>query len=142
MDVGALADALVEEYRDLGQPVEMESGERQVLSVRPNLLRRAIRNLVDNAVTYGGSARVAVRRAGGELLIEIRDHGPGIPEDQLAAVLEPFHRLEASRNRDTGGSGLGLAIARAVAETHEGELRLRNAPEGGLIATLALPVRG
>ncbi|HEY0044876.1 MAG TPA: ATP-binding protein [Allosphingosinicella sp.] len=142
MDVAALADALVEEYRDLGQPVEMESGERQVLSVRPNLLRRAIRNLVDNAVKYGGSATVAVRRAGGELLIEISDRGPGIPEDQLAAVLEPFHRLEASRNRDTGGSGLGLAIARAVAETHEGELRLRNAAEGGLIATLALPVRG
>ena len=141
MDVAALADAVVEEYRDLGQPVEMERGERQVLSVRPNLLRRAVRNLVDNAVKYGGSARVAVRTEGGELLIEVRDPGPGIPEDQLHAVLEPFHRLEASRNRNTGGSGLGLAIARAVAETHEGELRLANGAGGGLVATLALPVR-
>jgi signal transduction histidine kinase len=141
MDVAALADAVVEEYRDLGGPVEMEAGARQVLGVRPNLLRRAIRNLVDNAVKYGGSARVAVRREGSELLIEIRDSGPGIPEDQLAAVLEPFHRLEASRNRDTGGSGLGLAIARAVAETHEGELRLANGAGGGLIATLALPAK-
>jgi signal transduction histidine kinase len=139
MDVSALADAVVEEFRELGCDVEMEEGERHVLGVRPNLLRRAIRNLVDNAVKYGGAARVAVRSEGGNLLVEVRDRGPGIPEERLSDVLEPFARIEESRSRETGGSGLGLAIAKAAAETHGGALRLVNAPGGGLVATLVLP---
>ncbi|WP_167737326.1 ATP-binding protein [Sphingomonas parva] len=140
VDVTALVDALVEEYRELGRDVSLdEDAVRQVLDVRPNLLRRAVRNLIDNAVKYGGSARVSVLRSDAALEIAIRDAGPGIAEDRLAAVLEPFARLEESRSRDTGGSGLGLAIARAAAEAHGGTLRLANAPEGGLVATLALP---
>ncbi|PSJ37268.1 ATP-binding protein [Allosphingosinicella deserti] len=139
MDVAALADALVEEFRELGKDVEMEEGARQVLTIRPNLLRRAVRNLIDNAVKYGGAARVSVGPAGNRIRIEVRDSGPGIPEEQLAGVIEPFARMEQSRSRDTGGSGLGLAIAKAAAETHGGTLILRNAPEGGLIACLEFP---
>ncbi len=139
MDLTALADAVVEEFRDAGQPVELGSSERQVACVRPNLLRRAIRNLIDNAVKYGGSADVKVAPSGAEVAIEVCDRGPGIPQEALGEVLEPFHRLEASRNRETGGSGLGLTIARAVALNHGGRLELENRVGGGLKARLLLP---
>jgi signal transduction histidine kinase len=136
MDVTALADTLVEEYRELGHDVALEPSDRQVLTIQPNLMRRAIRNLVDNALKYGGSARVTVRSEGGNLLIEVRDSGPGLPPEQLQRVLEPFYRVEESRSRETG---VGLAIARAIAESHGGALNLENAPGNGLIAGLAIP---
>ena len=139
VDLAALADALVEEYRDLGRDAAMEASERQVAEVQPNLVRRAVRNLVDNAIKYGGSASVSVRREGGDVSIAVRDHGPGMPPDELARAAEPFHRAEASRSRDTGGAGLGLAIAKAVAESHGGALKLANAEGGGLVATLVFP---
>jgi signal transduction histidine kinase len=139
VDLAALADAVVEEYRELGADVAMEPSGRQVAEVQPNLVRRAVRNLVDNAIKYGGSARVSVRRDGSELLIEVRDSGRGMPPEELARAAEPFHRAESSRSRETGGAGLGLAIARAVAESHGGTLRLANAEGGGLVATLMLP---
>lgn len=138
-DLAALADATVEDYRELGRDVALELSERQVVAVQPNLVRRALRNLIDNALVYGGNARVRVRRDGDTVLIEVMDNGPGLPEEELERVLEPFHRAEASRNRETGGTGLGLAIARAVADNHHGALRLANRPEGGLVATLAFP---
>ena len=75
------------------------------------------------------------------LLVEVADHGPGLGEDQIGRVLEPFYRVEGSRNRETGGAGLGLAIAKAVAESHGGALRLRNGAAGGLVATIALPAQ-
>jgi signal transduction histidine kinase len=139
VDLAALADAVVEEYRDLGRDAAFEPSPRQVAEVQPNLVRRAVRNLVDNAVHYGGCARVSVTRAGEEVRIEVRDQGPGLPADALADVAEPFRRLEGSRSRETGGAGLGLAIAKAVAESHGGELRLANGEGGGLVATLVLP---
>jgi len=139
MDVTALADAVVEELRDLGRPAAFAESARTVLAVRPNLLRRAIRNLADNAVTYGGSARVRVESDAETVRIYVEDEGPGIPPARLAEVLEPFRRLEASRSRDTGGAGLGLAIARAVAAAHGGRLELANRGTGGLRATLVLP---
>jgi signal transduction histidine kinase len=139
VDVEALADAVVEEFRTLGQDVEMEPGERRVADVRPNLMRRALRNLIENGVKYGGGARVAVRDAGGEVAIEIADSGPGIPEEEIGNVQEAFVRLEGSRNRTTGGSGLGLALARSAAHAHGGRLELVNRPEGGLLARLLLP---
>lgn len=142
MDLAALADSLVEEYRDLGRPVEMVASPRLVASVQPNLIRRAIRNLIDNAVTYGASAAVRVEVQAGAAAIIISDRGPGLAQDQLEAVLDPFTRAESSRNRDTGGSGLGLSIARAVAIGHGGDLTLRNAPDGGLVATLSVPLSG
>ncbi len=139
MDITALADALVEEYRELGRPVEMASSASLVVAIQPNLMRRAIRNLIDNAVAYGSSATVRVAAANGAAIVTVSDRGPGLPADQLEAVVNPFHRAEKSRNRDTGGSGLGLAIARAVAESHAGSLRLENAAQGGLIALLSIP---
>jgi len=139
MDVTALVDALCEDYAELGHDVAMMPSERLVLAVQPNLLRRAIRNLVDNALKYAGSARLQIRRAGRVVEIAVLDNGPGLPLGELERVLEPFYRVESSRSRETGGSGLGLAIARAVAESHGGTLTLANRPEGGLAAVLRLP---
>lgn len=140
MDLGALADAVAEEFRLLGAEVAMENGGRVVAPVRPALLRRALRNLIDNALAYGGDAALRVSRAGGEATIAVEDRGPGIAEEALDSVQEPFRRLEASRNRDTGGTGLGLAIARAVAASHGGRLVLENRAGGGLSARIVLPV--
>jgi len=111
------------------------------VNLRPTAIRRALRNLIDNALRYGTRAEVALVRQGGEAVITIADHGPGLPEDQLEAVFEPFVRGEASRSRATGGVGLGLAIARSIARAQGGEVTLANRPEGGLLATLRLPLR-
>jgi signal transduction histidine kinase len=140
IDVSALVDAVVEELRALGHEVTFHEGARQTASVQPNLLRRAVRNLIDNGVKYGGSAEVAVRGGERSIAIEVADRGPGIPEAEFGKVQEPFVRLEASRNRATGGSGLGLALARAAAEAHGGRLELENRPGGGLLARILLPI--
>ncbi|KNG95030.1 histidine kinase [Pseudaestuariivita atlantica] len=108
--------------------------------VRPVSLKRALRNLIDNAARYGGGAEVGLKRDGDAAVISISDNGPGLPEDQLEAVFEPFRRLEASRSRDTGGSGLGLAIARTILRAHGGDVILRNRETGGLIASVELPL--
>jgi len=139
VDLNALADAVVEEFRALGHEARFEETERRTASVQPNLLRRAVRNLIDNAVKYGGSAEVAVRAAASMVAIEVADRGPGIPEADFGNVQEPFVRLEASRNRGTGGSGLGLALARGAAEAHGGRLELENRDGGGLLARILVP---
>ncbi|MEA3009593.1 MAG: two-component system, OmpR family, response regulator [Sphingomonadales bacterium] len=143
VDIPALVDALVEDYRALGRDVELVPGGRHVAAVQPNLLRRAIRNLVDNGLAHGGgSVRIAVHAAGARVAIEVRDSGAGLSEAMLARAGEAFYRGEESRSRETGGAGIGLAIVRAVAENHGGELRLANLPDGGLAATLELPAEG
>lgn len=141
VDLAALADAVVEEFRDLGLGALFRPSPRAVLAVQPNLLRRALRNLVDNALTYGGGAAVTVEERPGEIEIRVEDEGPGIPAERLEEVLEPFRRLDSSRNRESGGAGLGLAIAQAVAQAHGGRLVLANRAEGGLRAALVLPKR-
>jgi signal transduction histidine kinase len=112
---------------------------RAVLAVQLNLLRRALRNLIGDALIHGGSASVAVEWGGEEIEIRVEDDGPGIPAERLEEVLDPFRRLETSRNRESGGAGLGLAIANAVAQAHGGRLLLTNRAEGGLRAALILP---
>jgi len=92
-------------------------------------------------VNFGTRAAIVVED-GTELVIRVRDQGPGIPEAELERVFEPFHRLESSRNRAGGGTGLGLTIARDIAQAHAGTLSLSNRPEGGLEAALTLPRRG
>ena len=110
------------------------------LSARPLALKRCIGNLVNNAIQYGGNVRVFASETEEAVVITITDSGPGIPEQQLEAVFEPFYRLETSRNRETGGTGLGLSIARNIALSHGGDLQLVNRPEGGLKAILSLPL--
>lgn len=138
VDVSALAEALVEDQRALGRPVDFRPSPPAVAAIQPALVRRALANLVDNAVVYAGSAEVAVHTDGATVSITVTDRGPGIPAADRARVLQPFHRLEGSRNRATGGSGLGLAIAQSVAESHGGRLLLRDAQPSGLEVTLEL----
>ncbi len=139
IDVAALVDTVVEEFHALGQPVEMAGGARAIGRIQPNLIRRAVRNLVENAVKYAGAAHVAVRAVDSGIAIEVADDGPGIPEAELARAQEAFYRVEPSRSRETGGSGLGLTLARAAAQAHGGDLQLANRPEGGLLARILLP---
>ncbi|QHL91720.1 HAMP domain-containing protein [Sphingomonas changnyeongensis] len=140
IDLPALIDSLVEEFEDLGADVAFAPAGRLTVAIRPTLIKRALRNLVENALKYGGCARIDVERDGdGGVAVHVADDGPGIPPDRIEAMFEPFTRLETSRSRETGGAGLGLALARAIAEGHGGGIRLVNRPGGGLQATLKLP---
>lgn len=138
LDIQALADSVAEDARDRGGEVGVEGGAAPIEGL-PHALRRCLDNLVDNAIRYGQRATIALIDGPGRLVIEVRDAGPGIPENRIAQVMEPFVRLETSRNRGSGGVGLGLSIAREAARRNGGELVLRNAPSGGLIARLTLP---
>lgn len=139
VDLAALVDAVVEDFRDLGQEVGFEEADRLPMHLRPALIRRAVRNLIENAIKYAGSAEVLLRTSPGSADIIVRDNGPGIPADRIAEVFEAFTRLEGSRNKETGGIGLGLALARAIVREAGGDIRLENRPEGGLAATISLP---
>lgn len=142
-DLASLLGELVGDYRAMGRPVDLAAeGALVTRTVRPASLRRALRNLIDNAVTYGGSATVGLAEStDGNVTISIDDNGPGIPPDRIAEMMEPFARAESSRNRDTGGSGLGLALARAIVLAEGGALALVNRPEGGLSAQIMLPAQ-
>jgi len=140
LDVGALVESIVEDWRAMGHEVAVRGSAQATYEGHPGALRRCIDNLVSNAIRYGDRARIAVLDDPRRLRIEVEDDGPGIPEDALERVFEPFYRLEASRNRASGGSGLGLSIARNIARWHGGELRLRNrAQHKGITAELDLP---
>ena len=139
-DLYALLVSVVEEFEDMEEPVALLEGEHIPAPVHLTWLKRGVRNLVSNALRYGGTAEIALSREGSHAVISVEDDGPGIPEDRIAEMLEPFTRGEASRNRATGGAGLGLTIARAVAEQHGGSLVLANRQQGGLRAELRLPL--
>jgi signal transduction histidine kinase len=139
IDLAAFMESLVFDYQDTGKPVTLASQAAATLTTRPHALRRILTNLIDNALKFGGDADVRVETsADGVVTIRVLDKGPGIPEDQLGAVLQPFYRLEQSRNRGTGGTGLGLAIAHQLAVAVGGTLTLRNRDGGGLSAELRL----
>lgn len=139
VDMAALIDAVVEDFRDIGNDVAFEESPRLKMRMRPSLMRRAVRNLIENAVKYAGAAEVRLAPGETTVAIEVADRGPGIPVDKLAAVFDPFTRLETSRNRDTGGIGLGLALARAIVSDAGGQITLANREGGGLLATITLP---
>lgn len=138
VDVAALAHSLADDHQDMGHDVAVR-GHAAPLPVQAGALRRCLDNLVGNAVRYGGAAELALHDGPEQLRITVRDHGPGLPDAELARVMAPFYRVEASRNRDSGGVGLGLTIAQDIVRRHGGQLRLSNAPEGGLLAEVLLP---
>lgn len=139
MDLTALVDAVCEDYRTSDEPVAFEPGARITLVCRPVAIRRALRNVIDNALTYGGQAEISLEDDPDQIAIEISDRGPGIDEADMSTVFEAFVRLEPSRNRDSGGAGLGLAIARTVVRSHGGDITLRNRSAGGLVVRMVLP---
>jgi signal transduction histidine kinase len=138
-DLTALVESVVDDMADAGRDVAMESAQPILFECRPTALKRVVTNLIDNAVKYGGKARVAIREAAKAVEVTIDDNGPGIPAEELARVFQPFYRVEGSRSRETGGVGLGLAIAQSLVERHRGSLTLANRPEGGLRARITLP---
>jgi signal transduction histidine kinase len=139
VDLAALVDAVVEDFRDIGADVSFEEPPRLRMRLRPTLFRRAVRNLIENAIKYGGAVEVSLEHTASRVMVCVADRGPGIPPDKLEAVFDPFTRLEGSRNRDTGGIGLGLALARAIVRDAGGEIALANRDGGGLAATITLP---
>ncbi|SEJ06266.1 Signal transduction histidine kinase [Sphingomonas sp. OV641] len=139
VDLNALVDAVVDDFHDLGAEVLFEADARLRMHLRPTLFRRAVRNLIENAIKYAGSAEVTILREPTTIRVCVADRGPGIPEDGLVKVFDPFTRLETSRNRETGGIGLGLALAQAIVQDAGGTITLANRPGGGLVATIALP---
>ncbi|MBU1424753.1 MAG: HAMP domain-containing protein [Gammaproteobacteria bacterium] len=140
LDLDSLLDSLCSDAVEAGQQVVY--GERCAARLRahPLALRRALSNLLDNAVKYGQRAEVSLNCDARQCHIRIRDFGPGIPPQLLETVFTPFYRIEHSRSRETGGTGLGLAIARNIVQRHNGELALTNHPEGGLQAEVTLPL--
>lgn len=139
LDLGALAASVVHDLAEMGAPATVEAEPGVMGLAEPLNLRRAVGNLVENAVKFAGQARVRVLTQNGQALIRVEDDGPGMPEADLEAVFEPFRRAEPSRSRETGGAGLGLAVARGIARAHGGDVVLANRPEGGLVAVLSLP---
>jgi len=139
VDLSALVESLCTDLDEMGEPVKWDISSPAPINCRPNEIRRAVRNLVENAVAYGGEADVRIKDAPGGYEILVEDRGPGIPEGDQARVFEPFVRLESSRNLETGGTGLGLTLVKAIAEGHGGDVRLENRPEGGLRARMRLP---
>ena len=137
-----LVGELAADYHERGKDVAVAEIANADVMVRPMLLKRALRNLVDNALAYGVRERLSVVVDGGQARIVVSDDGAGLSDEQIRTLIEPFARGEQSRNRATGGAGLGLSIARDIAEGEGGTLTLGNRDGGGLDAVIALPVRG
>jgi len=139
IDPDALLESLVFDYIDAGQKLELHGKVGHPIISRPNALRRVLINLIDNALKFSTQVEVSVSAgADGRTTILVLDNGPGIPEEDLETVFQPFYRVEASRNRDTGGTGLGLAIAKQLTLAMNASLTLHNRATGGLEARLVL----
>ena len=140
LDVQALLLSIADDQEACGHHVPVH-GTALPIAAQPCALRRALGNLVENAIRYGGAAELHVIDSPTLLCIEVRDRGPGLAEAELVKVLAPFYRVEGSRNRDHGGVGLGLSIASDIVRRHGGTLKLRNGEGLGLVAMIALPRR-
>jgi len=139
VDLSALVESLCTDLDEMGEPVKWDLHAPAPINCRPNEIRRAVRNLVENAVAYGGEADVKITDTPGAYEILVEDKGPGIPDADNQRVFEPFVRLESSRNAATGGTGLGLTLVKAIVEGHGGAILLENRENGGLRARLHLP---
>jgi two-component system, OmpR family, sensor kinase len=139
-DLNALAQDCAAGFAETGEAAAFDGGEPLPVHADPTALRRALGNLIANALQYGGGTRVRAFAAEGRAVVTVEDDGPGVPPDELEAVFEPFHRGERSRSRETGGAGLGLTVARQAARAGGGDVTLANRPDGGLTARLDLPL--
>lgn len=143
VELAALVAVEVHDRHVQGAAVDLVTDERvrNVVVLGDRLaLRRVFANIIDNALAYGHAAHVRTALKDGAVVVSIGDEGSGIPPDQRQTVLEPFHRLEKSRNRATGGAGLGLAVVRSLVEAHGGTIEIGAAPGGGTRVSVTLPV--
>lgn len=139
VDIATILETVSDQLVDTGHDVVLAGLPHVSLRCKPLAIKRALSNLIENAVKYGRRARVALAERGDEIVITIADDGPGIPEEELERVFDPFYRLEASRSRETGGTGLGLTVARTAIRAHGGDVRLHNLDPCGLCVTVTLP---
>lgn len=139
IDIAVMMATIAEDFEDRGYDARYEGPEHLEIALRVGGMRRALINLVENAIHYGQRARLSLRRDEGGIVLAVEDDGPGIPADKIRAVLQPFVRLDEARARNTHGLGLGLAIAAGAAARDDGELVLRNRATGGLRAEIRLP---
>ncbi|HEY2445316.1 MAG TPA: ATP-binding protein, partial [Rhizomicrobium sp.] len=140
IDLAALIESLCTDLDEMGEPVSWSMHAAAPITCRPNEIRRAVRNLIQNAIAYGKHADVCLDAKPDRYDIIIDDDGPGIAESDRTRVFEPFVRLDASRSAETGGSGLGLTLVKAIAEGHGGRIALENRSDHGLRARLSLPL--
>ncbi len=139
IDLSSLLDSIISDYQSAGHDCAWQGDyEKLTINAPHKSLKRAILNILDNALRYGSQARISLIKKNNTICIEIRDNGPGIPAEHLPKVFEPFYRVEYSRNRATGGYGLGLSIARSVIESMGGKITLENHPDSGLLAKIML----
>lgn len=138
VDLDSLLSSMAEDAAEFGQDVRFAGGCGAYVRVKPDALARCLTNLIDNAVKYAGSAEISCRAKSQDIWIEVRDHGPGIPPEQLGRIFSPFFRGQRHDEKD-GGTGIGLTIAKAQAAIVGGDLFIANAPAGGILATLRLP---
>jgi signal transduction histidine kinase len=141
IDLAIMASTIIDAARDAGRDAFFDGPSSLEIWARAVSIRRAIANLVENALHYGGNVRLAIRQEDDTTLICVDDDGPGIPDDKMETVLQPFVRLDEGRARNTGGMGLGLAIVDNAVRQENGVLTLANRPEGGLRAIIRLPHR-
>jgi signal transduction histidine kinase len=139
IDLAVLCATLVDDATDRGHDVTYHGPDHCEATIRPLGMKRALGNLIDNALHYGTVVTVLLSDTAGSIRVRVEDNGPGIPPDKLAAVVEPFVRLDTARHRDTRGFGLGLAIVTQALVAEGGKLRLTNREEGGLCAEIVLP---
>jgi signal transduction histidine kinase len=139
VDLAALLDSLCDDMADRGAPIELAPTDQLLYSCRRVALKRAFSNLIDNAIKYGGRARVAIGRQPEAIVVTIEDDGPGVAEQYLEQMFVPFFRIDDSRSKGTGGFGLGLTIAQAIVQGHGGDIRIRNGRERGLVVEVFLP---
>ncbi len=140
VDLRTLLQRVCDDMADAGHAVRLDIGDDAVpYGCRPAALRRALTNLIDNAVKYGHQARLSLENDLQGVMVRIDDSGPGIPRELQEDAFKPFRRLEASRSRETGGTGLGLTVARTIIRAHGGDITLTNRSEGGLRVDIRLP---
>ncbi len=139
VDINAMLESIADDYADQNLNVGFSPSEPLVIKCRRVAIKRALQNLIDNALKYGDQARISLKPDRHKVDIHVDDTGPGIPETQMHDVLQPFIRLESSRSKETGGSGLGLSITDNIVQAHGGALILENHAEGGLRATMRIP---
>jgi len=139
VDLGAVLADLTEDLTEAGHRATYTGPRSLTVPARPVAMRRALMNLVSNAVAYGGEAEVGLSADGGTVTVTVADRGPGIPDDLKEKVFDPFFRIETSRSRETGGTGLGLSVARDIVRGHGGDIVLSDREGGGLVATVTLP---
>ncbi|WP_318840530.1 ATP-binding protein [Methyloradius palustris] len=140
IDINSLLKSIYERHIRAGRNLVLKLSPTHLIPLRPLAMQRLLNNLIDNAFAYSkGEVTVTTTITAGSIILSVLDKGPGIPESQMQRLLRPFERLDTARGNE-GGSGLGLAIANRIARLHKGELSLKNRPEGGLEASLALPI--